>query len=346
MKAADLDFYVSPASGRLLTLEASNTNVDGEVLEGRLVAGLGDQYLIARGVPDLTYPPTLSGPDQLAREFYDARGPAYDANLHLTFEMHGDDEWQVRGEFIDLLRLTPSSRVLEVSCGTGRDSRLIADRLDDTGQLCLQDIARGMLDRSRDRLAGVSVPVSYSVSNACYLPYANGYFDAVYSFGGIGEFSDIRRSLSEMVRVSKVGARIVIGDESLPPWLRDTEFAAILATTNKQFLARLPLEDIPVAARAVCVRWVIGGVFYLIDFTVGDGEPTADFDFEIPGPRGGTYRTRHLGQLEGVTSETKALAERAAERSGHSMHRWLDDVVRSAAEEQIDGVDETDQRGQ
>jgi hypothetical protein len=79
------------------------------------------------------------------------------------------------------------------------------------------------------------------------------------------------------------------------------------------------------------LRWVIGGVFYLIAFTVGEGEPAADFDFEIPGPRGGTYRTRYLGQMEGVKPDTKSLAEQAREKKGLSMHQWLDQVVREAA---------------
>ena len=167
-------------------------------------------------------------------------------------------------------------------------------------------------------------------------PIPDKFFDAVYSFGGLGEFSDIKRSLAEMVRVSKVGARIVVGDESMPPWLRETEFAKILITTNKQFLAKLPLEEMPVEARDVHLRWVIGGVFYLIDFRVGEGEPTADFDFEIPGPRGGTYRSRYLGQLEGVKVETKRLAEQAREKKGLSMHQWLDEVVRRAALKDLD----------
>ncbi|HET6893449.1 MAG TPA: hypothetical protein VFH31_20290, partial [Pyrinomonadaceae bacterium] len=122
-----------------------------------------------------------------------------------------------------------------------------------------------------------------------------------------------------------------VGDESMPPWLRETEFAKILITTNKQFLAPLPLEEMPIEARNVSLRWVIGGVFYLITFTVGEGEPDADFDFEIPGAKGGTYRTRYLGQLEGVTVETKSLAEQAREKKGLSMHKWLDQVVREAA---------------
>ena len=330
MKREDLDVYVCPASRRPLTLKCIEES-DGEVISGVLISEDGNEYPIEDGVPDLIYPPTLAEQDAYTQSFYDGRADAYDKYLYLTFKTHGEDEQKLRNEFIDALELQPSHRVLEVACGTGRDSEIIVQRLGPNGQLWLQDISPGMLGRCHERLAEVSVRTAFSLSNACYLPYPDRYFDAVYSFGGIGEFSDIKRSLAEMVRVSKVGAKIVIGDESMPPWLRETEFAKILITTNKQFLAKVPLEQMPVEARDVRLRWVIGGVFYLIDFRVGEGEPKADFDFEIPGPRGGTLRTRYLGQLEGVTLETKRLAEQARGKRGISMHTWLDEVVRQAA---------------
>ncbi len=337
MKREELKLYVCPATGTPLTLGSGYEETNGEITSGILTSASGNEYRIKNGFPDLTYPPELSCEDEFARSFYDGRAHAYDENLHLTFETHGEDEQKLRNEFIDELKLGPSDRVLEVSCGTGRDSEIISQRLGAGGQICLQDIAAGMLERCRNRLSQTSVPTSYSVSNACYLPYPDRYFDAVYSFGGLGEFSDIKRSLAEIVRVSKVGARVVVGDESMPPWLRETEFAKILITTNKQFLAKLPLEEMPVEARDVHLRWVIGGVFYLISFTVGDGEPTGNFDFEIPGVRGGTYRTRYLGQLEGVGPETKRLAEMAREKKGVSAHKWLDDVVREAALKDLKG---------
>jgi len=341
MKREHASFYVCPESRQPLKLKSIQKEGDGEILSGLLVSAEGKEYQIKQGMPDLTFPLELSPQDRYARSFYDGRAAAYDQNLHLTFKTHGEDEQRLRNTFVDALELKPSYRVLEVACGTGRDSEIIARRLGQEGQLCLQDIAAGMLERCRQRLAGIPVPPSYSISNACYLPHPDKYFDAVYSFGGLGEFSDIKRSLAEMVRVSKPGAKIVVGDESIPPWLRETEFAKILITTNKQFLAPLPLEEMPIEARDVRLRWVIGGVFYLIDFSVGEGGPTADFEFEIPGPKGGTYRTRYQGQLEGVTVETKRLAEQAREKAGISMHKWLDQVVRQAALRDLDNESES-----
>lgn len=301
----------------------------GEIV--RLETSSGKSYPVKNGIPDLSFPEQLNEVDKKARAFYDARVDAYDKYLPLTFKTHNENEQEVRNAFVDCLEAEKGNRVLDIACGTGRDSEIIAERLGETGELFMQDVAPMMLERSVKRLEKCELRKEFSVSNALYLPYADRYFDAVYSFGGLGEFSDIKRGLSEMVRVTKVGGKIVVGDESIPPWLRNTEFAKILVMTNPQFQAKLPLEEMPIQAREVRLRWVIGGVFYLIDFRVGEGEPDANFDFEIPGPRGGTYRTRHEGQLEGVTKKAKALALKAAQKKGVSMHKWLDEVVRFAA---------------
>lgn len=175
----------------------------------------------------------------------------------------------------------------------------------------------------------------FCVANSTHLPFPDDFFDALYSFGGLGEFPDIKKSLSEIARVTKVGGKVVVGDESMPPWLRETHFSKILTTTNPQFGAEVPLQQLPVEARDVRLQWIIGGVFYAIDFRVAEGEPTANFDFPIPGLRGGTYRTRYEGQLEGVTPETKQLYLQAAHKTQKSLHQWLEDVVKDAAKRDL-----------
>ena len=53
-----------------------------------------------------------------------------------------------------------------------------------------------------DKLSHNEIVRSYSVSNAMHLPYPNNYFDAIYSFGALGEFSNIQSALKEMTRLS------------------------------------------------------------------------------------------------------------------------------------------------
>ncbi len=322
--------YVCPETKQPLFEIYEQGNLTG------LITKHGKRYCLKNGILDLTYPENLEEQDLITRDFYDKRVEAYDEHLHLTFDTHGVDENTERNEFINRLNIKHGDRVLDIACGTGRDSILIAQRLSQNDELYCQDISPNMIKRCSEKLSNYPVKKNFCLSNAINLPYPDNFFDATYSFGALGEFSDIAAALREMVRVTKKNGKIVVGDESIPPWLRHTDFSKILITTNPQFSAHLPLEHMPVEARNTRIQWVIGGVFYLIDFRVGDGEPSANFDIPIPGQRGGTYRTRFEGQLEGVTPETKALAYKAIEQMHTDMHSWLDKTIREAAQSALE----------
>lgn len=324
----DSTLFIDPETGSPLQLE---TSADGSVL----VAANGKRYPVIDGVADLVFPARLPESDEAARRFYDGRADQYEDTLHLTFLTHGLDEAATRQSFIDKLGIGAGSKVLEIACGTGRDSALIADRVGASGELHLQDLSSDMMRVCRKKLGDHPAVASFALANALHLPYPDNYFDAVYSFGALGEFSDQARALKEMARVTKPGGKVVAGDESVPVWLRETEYYRILKETNPMFEAPLPLEAIPVEARDTSIHFVIGQAFYLFEFTVGDGEPTANFDFPIPGRRGGTYRSRYEGKLEGVSLETKELAWRAVAKHGTDMHSWLDALVREAARREL-----------
>jgi ubiquinone/menaquinone biosynthesis C-methylase UbiE len=328
------NIYVCPETGDQLKCVAE-TIEGSEIISGRLINNLGTEYPIVAGIPDLTFPRQLAGEQKETLSYYENVADVYDDVANLSFRIQYVDETKARQDFVTLLNLQPGFRVLELACGTGRDSGFIAEKLNETGQLYLQDISRAMLIQSKKKLSAVSVPVEFVIGNACFLPFPDNYFDAVFSFGGLGVFGDIAKSLKEIVRVSKTGAKVVVGDESMPPWLYDTEYGKILLNNNPLFKKAIPLEQVPVEARDVVVRWVVGGVYYLIEFVVGEGEPKADFDLEIPGQRGGTLRSRFYGKLEGVSPETFRLVQRAREKSGKSMQQWLDSILRDAAQKEL-----------
>jgi ubiquinone/menaquinone biosynthesis C-methylase UbiE len=327
-------FYADPVTREPLALE--NALIHGDIVRsGTLVSPSGNRFEIVDGVPNLTYPFELPSTDKDALQQYEERADAYDRFLPLTFSTYGEDEQAVRNKMIDKLDLKPGSIVLETGAGTGRDSEIIAKRLGAQGKLYVQDLSPSFLAKNVEKIAGMNAHVEPALANGYYLPFADNSFDACFHFGGINAFGDIRRAFSEMARVTKPGGKVVVGDESMPPWLRETEFGKVLMNSNPEFKYPLPLDKLPVEARQTKMEWIIGGVFYLIDFVVGEGEPKADFDFPIPGIRGGTHRTRYYGQLEGVTPEAKSLAQQALRASGKSMHQWLDDAVRAAAKRDL-----------
>ena len=310
-----------------------------DVIDGQLSTERGATYEVVDGIPDFIFPNLNETSDAQAAEFYGGRVDAYDENLHLTFKTHEIDERKTRSSFINNLSLSPSSKVLEVAAGTGRDSEIIAEHLSSSGRLYISDISGAMLKRCREKLSDrFDVPIEYHLSNALNLPFLDRSFDAVYCFGAPSEVSDVKRCFSEMARVAKVGGNVVVGATGVAPWLRETDYAKTLIKTNHFFSSEIPIDKLPVCARDVTIQWGIGYAYYLITFTVGEGEPKANFDIEIPGARGGTYRTRYEGELEGVTAEAKQLAMEACRKSNMSMHKWLDTVVRERASSEL-GLD-------
>lgn len=331
---ADRNIYCCPRTKNPLSCLAERSTGD-EVISGTLLSNEGVSFPIRDGIPDFRLEHCLSDGQRDTQAYYDHAAGNYDDVANLSFAIQYCDEETTRRKFVERLELQPHHRVLELACGTGRDSVNIARQLGQDGRYYLQDISRGMLDVCRSKLANHSVPMEFSTGDACALSFPDDYFDAVFSFGGIGVFGDIAGNLKEIARVTKRGGRVVVGDESMAPWLYETEYGRILLNNNPLFKAELPLRHLPCEAREVRVQWVVGGVYYLIDFSIGDGPPAADFDFEIPGARGGTLRTRYYGRLEGVRPETLELAKRAREASGKSMHAWLDHAIAEAARAEL-----------
>lgn len=330
MQIGQENFYVDPADGTPFRLMDAVFRGD-QVIDGRLLSEGGREFFIRDGIPNLVYPFDLPKTDLESLRQSEAHAEGYDRYIPLTFSTYGEDEERVRAAMVDRLKLREDAVVLEIGAGTGRDSQHIVSRLGAGGRLYYQDLSPSFLVQNVRRMQALGADAEPALANGYFLPFRDDSLDACFSFGGINAFADIRRAFAEMARVTRPGGRVVVGDECMPPWLRETEFGKILMNSNPEFCYPLPLDKLPVEARNTNIQWIIGGVFYLIDFDVGVGEPPADLDFPIPGVRGGTHRTRYYGQLEGVTPEVKLLAHKARAATGKSMHQWLDDTVRSAA---------------
>jgi len=314
--------YVSPCDKSIL-----------EEKDGTLVDKNGNEFPIKNKIPNLIFPKELPQSDLISLEWYKKNAADYDDYLPLTFETFNVDEEIERKKMIDLLKINEDHKILETGFGTGRDSINIAKKLGNQGELFLQDISKEILEIGVEKISKQSFKpkIHFALANGYYLPFEDKIFDRVFHFGGLNTFSDIKRALSEMVRVTKVGGRVVVGDENMPIWLRDTEFGKILMNSNPHYKFELPLKDLPIEARNVRIDWIIGGVFYVISFDVGESEPYANLDLPIPGIRGGTHRTRYYGHIEGVTAETKELAIKAKEKTKKSMHDWLDSIIKTEA---------------
>jgi len=314
---------------------APDTGLPLSVQDDSLISADGSVFPVIEGIPNLVWPQELSDQEHKTQVEYDrVAEQIYDAALDWQFAALHQTEEDVRELMVNMLGLKPDARILEVGCGTGRDSYRLARRLDASGELHLQDLSPGMVHSCRRRMNKIAADqpfacsLDYSVSNAGYLPYSDGFFDAVFHFGGFNEFSDKPRAAAEFARVTKLGGTVLFGDESVGPWLRDAEFGKIVTTNNPLFAHPLPLEALPLSARDVNVRWIMANCFYVISFVKGDGPPPLNLDLKHKGWRGGSMRSRYFGVMEGITPEAKELAKQAAARAGLSVHDWLDQLVR------------------
>lgn len=336
MDIKSLHLYRSPVDTSKLHMEVLEKNSD-KIIAGKLISESGHIFRIENGIPDFTWPEQLSRSDQETKDTYDNIADDYDNYTSVMHDTYLSDEVELRTLITDKLLLNADSKVLDIGCGSGDSAKSIADRLGKNGELYLQELSSRFLEKAISKLKGVVVPTEFAVANGSYLSFPDNYFDAAHHFGGINTFSEIKRCLAEMTRVVKPGGKVVVGDEGMAPWLRDTEFGKIMMNSNPLLKLHPPIDFLPTVAGNVKLEWILQGAFYLIEFVVLEAEPKANYHVQIPSERGGTHWIRYHGDLEGVTDETKQLAHRARKVSGISMHDWLERVVRTAAMNELEG---------
>jgi len=250
------------------------------------------RFLIKDGIANLLYPPISNGSDKIFQNIYEANSTNYDEGMNWLFNCFFEKEEKVRSKLIGLLNLEPNDFVLNLGCGTGSDSLFIIKKLSKSGKLFNLDITSGLLKIAREKIAPLFSNSEFFIGNGSALPFPDGTFDKTFHFGGINEFSQKRKAIEEMVRVTKKGGRVVFGDESVAPWLSRKEFGKIVKTANPLYKHKPPLDILPDNVQDVSLHYLLGNSFYVISFLVAT--PTElNLDLVIPGKRGGTLRTRY-----------------------------------------------------
>lgn len=232
---------------------------------------------------DLTYPKELFEQDRKERVAYDDAFQRYDRGVTWVFESLNSNEQVNRQKMCDLLHLKPGMKVLEVGAGTGKDSELIIKAIAPNGEAYLSDLSPKMLQLAKQRLNPEGVTVNYFIANGTYLPFEDNTFDAVFHFGGINTFAERKEAFEEFSRVAKVGARIVVGDESVPSWLRNEPTYKTLMKANPMFADEVPLQDLPKNIENFELHWIFGFGYYVMGYNKSAINPEVNVNLQIPG---------------------------------------------------------------
>ena len=242
--------------------------------------------------------------------------------LFATFQ---EDEMYFRKTCLARFGDIKGKKILITSCGLGEDLTVAIEHVGQNGVVHAQDLSErfAAYAAERNKLDNVFI----TVSDALDLPYANNYFDAVYHFGGINLFGDIRLAISEMERVCKVGGQVMFGDESVAMHLRDNDYGKMFIHNNDLWGEKLPLSQLPLNASDINITYVLGNCFYLIQFTKMIGLPSVNSDVPHIGYRGGSVRKRYQGGIEGIDVSLKNALYERAKKENRSVSAILESLV-------------------
>lgn len=104
--------------------------------------------------------------------------------------------------------------VLDIGCGAGVDTILAAMMTGSDGKVVGVDIVPEMLQRAEANLKKLDLHhVRFQSATGEHLPFPDGHFDVVVSNGVINLIPDKDAAMREILRVMKVGGRLMIADQ-------------------------------------------------------------------------------------------------------------------------------------
>lgn len=146
--------------------------------------------------------------ERFVRQMFSGIAKRYDL-LNSLLSVRFDRRW--RRVAAEMAKVEPSSRILDVCCGTG-ELAFHLHRISGGALVVASDFVMEMLTLGRQKAYRRKNPCAFVpvLANALQLPFPNGIFDAVTVGFGVRNLADTKRGIAEMTRVARPGGRVVI----------------------------------------------------------------------------------------------------------------------------------------
>jgi ubiquinone/menaquinone biosynthesis C-methylase UbiE len=184
----------------------------------------------------------------------------------LVAVLTGGRERRFRARLLDLARVAPGDRVLDVGCGTGTLAIAAAERVGAAGIVHGVDASRAMIARATTKAARRRSAARFDTADAIALPFAEASFDVAF---GTLMLHHLRRAarercVHELLRVVRPGGRVLLVDFEPDPSGR---FSLIERLHRRGHVPRAQTEQLLVEAGAT-VRETgvtgVAGVYYVL----------------------------------------------------------------------------------
>lgn len=114
-----------------------------------------------------------------------------------------------------LLNIASGSSVLDIGCGTGDDVLALAELVGPDGKVVGIDNSKSLIEEANQKLKQTQFPVEFRVGDVYKLDLADNTFDGCRADRVFMHLHDRQQALSEMIRVTRPGGRIVVNG---PDW--------------------------------------------------------------------------------------------------------------------------------
>jgi len=150
-------------------------------------------------------------------------------------------ERRFREKTLEYMDFAPTDRILDVGCGTGNLTLLIAGRLTPPGEAIGIDAAPRMIEVARRKAKAAGSPARFEAGVAEALEFPDASFDLVVNsmFTHHIDTDLKRRAFAEMYRVLRPGGSLVTADVDRP----STLFGALLGWGARYLLVQKELVD-------------------------------------------------------------------------------------------------------